>query len=238
MGSISFVLSTAVAGFLLAQTASRSHFRLNGYLRSELYAGQFPASSYFPSIASGDMRGTGWGFGGDYIFQTTEHLRLEGGFALERWKVPYARAGESLEGFTYLGGWTSPPVPYETYYQGSLVKLRVGLAGNFGEKVETAMGGGLNIGSYSAFWGSSTGTTRYSEPASGIGLGYYLRLDVGFPISSNGIRIFTPSFFLALDYVSARPTEFKDFLWVGVNHRIEQQLFGIGGYRVGIAFLL
>ncbi|MCX7652993.1 MAG: hypothetical protein N2200_09050 [Bacteroidia bacterium] len=218
-----------------AQSLSKSHYRIEVYSRHEMYAGSFPMSSAFPEASAGSIVPTGWGFGGMYIYEIRKHFQIEGGFSLERWKKLYARAGEELRGFVYFGGWRSPPVPYETYYQGQVIKLRIGGALDAGTKVHSRLSAGLNLGSYEAYFGSASGGQRYSEAVSGMGMGSYLRLDIGFPIQTQGIVLMTPSLFAAFDRLAVRNSTFRDFLWVGVNHSITDQLFGIGGYRIGVA---
>lgn len=234
-----FLYSAAVVSIVWGQSRQRSFFRIEGYGRAEMYTGEFPMSSSFPASSSGSILPTGWGFGGAYIYEPVEHLQVEGGFALERWRKHYARAGEELKGFTHFGGWTSPPVPYETYYRGQVLKLRLGIAGAWGSQVESRLSGGLNMGTYTAVFGSADGNTAYSEPVSDVGLGYYLRFDLGFPVRSVETLIMVPSLFIALDYLAARGAEFKDFIWMGVTEDTGgQQLFGVGGYRMGIALRL
>ncbi|MEN3041051.1 MAG: hypothetical protein ABDH66_05900 [Bacteroidia bacterium] len=220
---------------LSAQSVSKSHYRVEVYGRHEMYPGQFPMSSAFPAASSGTIVPTGWGFGGMYIYEIRNHFQLEGGFSLERWKKLYAKAGEELEGFTYLGAWRSPPVPYETHYQGQVIKLRIGGAVEVGTKLRSRLSAGLNLGSYEAYFGSASGSQRYSDAVFGISTGYYLRFDLGLPIKSRDIVLMTPSLFAALDHLAVLNTTFKDFLWVGVNHSVSGQLFGVGGYRVGVA---
>ncbi|GIV23189.1 MAG: hypothetical protein KatS3mg025_0848 [Bacteroidia bacterium] len=224
--------------FLCAQGIDKSSYRLNLFLRYEMYAGQFPQSSAFPNSMAGSIMSTGWGFGGDYLYTIGNGLQLEAGFGMELWKKLYAQAGEALKGFTYMGGWSSPPVPHDTYYHGTMVKLRLGAAWAWHKKAATSLGGRLQLGSYTTYFGSASGSVRYSESASGVGVGYYLRWDIGWPIYAQERRIFLPSVFFMLDYLPARPVEFKDFIWVGVTHRVEQQLFGVAGGRIGVAFTL
>lgn len=233
------LLLSISSGYLIwGQVAQRSFYRVEGYARAEMYPGSFPMSSSFPASSSGSILPIGWGFGGAYIYALMENLQVELGLSLERWKKHYAHAGEELKGFTHFGGWTSPPVPYETYYHGQVVKMRLGMAGVWGKKVESRISGGMNIGTYMAVFGSADGNIIYSKPVSDMGLGYYLRFDLGFPIRSKETLIMVPSLFIALDHLAAAGAEFKDFLWMGVTQEISQQLFGVGGYRLGVAVRL
>ncbi len=202
-----------------------------------MYAGQFHQSSTLPLASHGSFLPAGFSVGFGYAYRFSDFLE---GFVRARHrraKLCLGLAGESLEGWTYFGGWRSPPLPHDVYYHAQSTFMDMGLRlllGKSAEMIQTYIGGSLAAGAYVLNLGSKDRRWTYSDVVTGGGVGYLISAGVNFPIKSQGIVLFIPSLFVEYGGLQVRQVSISDYIWQGVTHTISEQAFAFQGFCIGL----
>lgn len=236
--------SLAILGSGIAfshDTLGRALYSVSFYTRYEMYAGQFPASSGLSNASSGRILNTGWGFEGLWANRLGKGTTyLEFGVAMDRYRRFYAAQGEELKGMTQFGGFSSPPVPYETYYRAELLAIRLGMRFYIGGKHPSSLRAGVQLANFSAYFGDKSGKVRYSDSFSKLFPGYYLRAQQDFVVYSKQRPLLSIGVFVGFNalFTANQDKTIDNFLWQGVSLTISQGMHGASAYVIGVALTL
>lgn len=238
-----FVFLSLIGIGVCQKNHNKNAYALSSYLRYEMYAGQFPHSSGLPTSSHGSILRTGWGFEGMWQHSLAKTISFQFGFGLERYKRFYARQGESLKGVGPLiptWGFTSPPVPYDTYYHVQNLSLRAGFRISTQSKHPSSMMAGFQLASFQAYFGNSKGTKIYSESFLDIFPGYYIRFQQDVVFYTQEQPILGLGIFLGLNslFTARQDKVIRNFLWQGVDITINEAMHGASAYVIGLALTI